>query len=487
MTSALLGLLLPAAAVWIALTALRLREPADSRALTAAVAFGGGIGLSSLSTFWLMAHWGLTGTLFVAADACLWTALGAAGWWHMRHTRAERPSRSDTEPTANPPAALTTADWLARVAFGLVAAVAVATIVTEYMASPHGQWDAWAIWNQKARFLFRGGDQWTASLAIAWSIPSHPMLVATSVARLWSYAGAELTGVPAMLGFTFGVAIVAAVVGALAPSRTRAWIAGTVLVAPGIFAQQVAAQTADLPTAFFVVAALIMLRPERRAPELEAGDAHATLLLGGMLAGFAAWTKNEGLVLVGITTLVVAWRSARHGPIRPLMWWAAGAAPALVAIAWLKLAVAPDPPGYFSEADTVATMALRMFSAERHAVVASLAAQHWIHWGGPRAMGALPLMMAAAAITAFTRSGLAARCATAAIGTMLAGYYATWVLSPIDSVWLIGTSFDRVLIQLWPSMVLVVSRPAAGTPDRAERDRRHVALPRGRKDNSYTR
>ena len=456
MTGALLGLLLPVAVVWIALTALRLRVPADSRALTAAVALGGGIGLSSLSTVWLMAHWGITGIRFVAADACLWTALGAAAWWHMRRTSAERQARSDAAAAANPPAALTAADWLARATFGAVAAVAVATIVTEYVASPHGQWDAWAIWNQKARFLVRAGDQWTASLAIGWSQPSHPLLVPASVARMWSYGGAELTGVPAMLGFAFGIAIVAAVVGALAPSRTRAWIAGAVLVAPGIFAQQVAAQTADLPIAFFVVAALILLRPERRARGLDAEAAHATLLLGGMLAGFAAWTKNEGLVLVAIATLVVAWRAARHGPMRQLTWWAAGAAPALVAIAWLKLDVAPVPAGYFSEADTVTTMAARMFSAERHAVVASLAAQHWTHWGGPRAMGALPLMMAAAAVMAFMRSGRAARSAAATVGIMFAGYYATWVLSPLDIVWLIGTSFDRLLIQLWPSMVLVV-------------------------------
>ena len=90
----------------------------------------------------------------------------------------------------------TTADWLARAACVVLLLVSFAVPVIEYLRSPHGQWDAWAIWNQKARFLFRAGEGWTASLAIPWSAPGHPLLVSLSVARLWAYAGAERTAAP---------------------------------------------------------------------------------------------------------------------------------------------------------------------------------------------------------------------------------------------------------------------------------------------------
>src|SRR5205085_6583143 len=120
---------------------------------------------------------------------------------------------------------LTRADILVRIAFVLVALTAAATLAVEYVRSPHGQWDAWAIWNQKARFLVRGGANWEDMMGVSWSNPGHPMLVSTSVARLWAYAGREATLIPAVLAMLFGAAIVAAVIAALDSRRQRAWIA----------------------------------------------------------------------------------------------------------------------------------------------------------------------------------------------------------------------------------------------------------------------
>lgn len=31
------------------------------------------------------------------------------------------------------------------------------TVLIRYLNNPHGEWDAWAIWNMRARFVFRGG------------------------------------------------------------------------------------------------------------------------------------------------------------------------------------------------------------------------------------------------------------------------------------------------------------------------------------------
>lgn len=450
MIAAVIGLLLPVAASWLSLLALYLRRPGDSRTLTAAVAFGGGIGLSSLSTFWLMAHWSLTGAWFVATDACLWTAVGAAAWWRLRRTEPSSPRLSDAHPSPAP-SYLMTANRLVRLAFWVVAAVALATTATEYIASPHGQWDAWAIWNQKARFLFRAGDQWTASLAVSWSNPSHPLQVSASVARLWSYAGAELTALPAMLSVSFGAATTAAVMAALDLRRARAWIAGAVLLAPGTLVQQAAAQTSDLPTGFFVVLTFILLRKGRWGA---AADARGALFLAGVAGGLAAWTKNEGLLFFCAATLFVACVALRRVRIQPVAWWAAGAVPALVTIAWIKLAIAQVPAPYFSEDQTFAALVERFLSPERHAIVGGIVWQHWIRWGGPRAAGVLPLAMAAATVAACTRGEWPVRGEVAIVALMVLGYYAVWVLSPIDTAWLVSTSFDRLLVQLWPSIVL---------------------------------
>jgi hypothetical protein len=37
---------------------------------------------------------------------------------------------------------------------------------------------------------------------------------------------------------------------------------------------------------------------------------------------------------------------------------------------------------------------------------------------------------------------------------MFAAYYVSWVLSPLDTQWLVTTSADRLIAQLWPSLVI---------------------------------
>ena len=99
----------------------------------------------------------------------------------------------------------------------MTAIVALVSVIVSALASPHGDWDAWAIWNQHARFLFRGGgsDAWRAFLAINWSQPDYPLLLPASVARVWAYAGHESTLGPALIAIVFGIASVALVVTAL--------------------------------------------------------------------------------------------------------------------------------------------------------------------------------------------------------------------------------------------------------------------------------
>ena len=368
---AVVGLLLPAVAVWLWILALQLHRAIGSRTVSVAVAVCAGLGLSSVSTMWLVALGVVIGPRFVAADALLWTAIGAAAWWRLGRHGLAREWRAGVPALASP-RRLTPTDLLVRALFGVIAVVTAVTVVTEHIAAPHGQWDAWAIWNQKARFLFRGGDEWTAVLAIDWSNPSHPLLVSTAVARLWAYAGAELTIVPAMLGVVFGAAVVAVVMGAIDVRHPRAWIAGAVLLAPGTFVQQIVSQQADVPFALFMVSTLTMLRADRIASWLESRDGRGPLLLAGTLASMAAWTKNEGALLVVASALFVAWMAIRGGRPRRMAWWVVGAAPVLLTLVWFKLMVAPVPPPYLSEAQTFVTLAERLFGPERHAIVDAL-------------------------------------------------------------------------------------------------------------------
>jgi hypothetical protein len=465
------ALLLPAAAVWIWLDVLRGRAALGSRAVAAAVAFALGLGLSSISTTWLLIA-GVPGGLPLALiDGAIWLALGALGWWLRGagdwglETGGWGPIPDPQSPIPDPRSLI-----LARIGFAVVVALAVATAIGEYTGSPHGQWDAWVMWNQKARFITRGGTSWTDMLALPWAQPAHPLLVSASVARLWSYAGAELTAVPALIAFLMGASIVAGVIGALDPSRPLAWLAGAVLLAPATFIREVMSQQADVPIAMFMVLTAVVIKKDRPHEWRSGGWARASLLVAGTLAGLAAWTKNEGILFVAIATLLIAWVAVRHAGRRPVPWWFAGLAPGLLTVIGFKRLI-PSTPLYLSETATPAAMLQRATEIDVHALIARTIGARWHEWGGPLTDGALPLALGCGVVWALRPSGHSARAAAGAGILMLAAYYLVWVLSPLETVWLVDTTFDRLVAQLWPLFVLAAfswPHPAAHRATHAE-------------------
>ena len=191
---------------------------------------------------------------FVAGDALMWTIVGVVGWYFRRTGVLAAPTGVRT-PTASV-AARGPIDWIVRLAFGATTLLALAAVTAAYRASPHGEWDAWAIWNLHARFLFRGGDEWRTLFQIDWSQPAYPLLMPASVARVWAYAGHETTLGPALVALAFVIATVLLVMTALDLNRRRAWIAGSLLIGAGGFLAQVSSQCADVPLACFIVATL---------------------------------------------------------------------------------------------------------------------------------------------------------------------------------------------------------------------------------------
>jgi len=489
-----LAVLLPACAVAVFLLPDRLRWRSSLAA--AAIALGLGLGFSSLLSTALIAG-GIAATSigFVAIDAALWVSVAAVGWWlRLRKPVTTLPSlagaqaRGETSldlgdrvpvrqakagdlhrPSANDPRTDLT-DRLLRFAFGTAAIVAFISVMTSSAALPHGDWDAWAIWNQHARFLFRGGgsDEWRALFSIRWSQPDYPLLLPASVARVWAYAGHESTFGPAFIAMVFGMASVVLVVTTL---RGRvAWIAGTLILAASAFLTQVASQCADVPLAFFILAALAVA----------CGDGlhwqgHRTgALVAGALSGMAAWTKNEGLVfvlLMAIVAVAVTVRPSRPGHdsdtrvrLRPFApwrgraveqaWWGmVGALPVVIALAWFKLSLAPSSG--LVEGQSLSVIASRLLDPGRHAAVAVLMVQHAIRWSGPVAIAIFPLS-GLAAIGVAIRGGGVVRTMTIVLGMMLLSYYLVYVMSPFDVTWHVSTSVDRLLVHLWPSLVLIV-------------------------------
>ncbi|MCO5166403.1 MAG: hypothetical protein M9894_08565 [Planctomycetes bacterium] len=344
---------------------------------------------------------------------------------------------------------------------GLAAVVAAAALMAVVhlaaltAAAPHGNRDAWAVWNQRARALARSDGDW-ARVLVGPPRPDlhldYPLAVPGAVARVWWLTG-ESTLAPALLALQAALAGAAVVGLGLASARPRAvglLGAALVLSAP-LWAREAASQCADVPLAALLGATAALLVRVERAPR---PGAFAAL---GAAAGLAAWTKNEGLVALAGVVPAAALLAGAGGRARAAGLALLGAAPALLALG-LHKAVAPTNDLVGAQgADTPA----RLLDPGRWgAVVTGL--------GG----AALHLWPAAALVGWAALVGLrppprprAARALGALLVLQVAAYVLAYVTTPWDLAWHLQTSRARVLLHLWPAGVLLALL-AAGAAER---------------------
>jgi hypothetical protein len=466
-----IAVLIPACAIGVFLYP----RSADFRSIVSslALAFCLGIGFSSLVSLALIIG-GIapTSRAFVLIDVAIWIIVAVLGWRIRRVAQGREPRAQSPEPSQS------REPWLLPATFSVIAIVALASAVASSIAAPHGDWDAWAIWNQHARFLFRGGDgAWRDFFSIEWSQPDYPLLLPASVARVWAYAGHESTLGPILIAIGFGIACVTLVVTTL--DGQRGWIAGALLLGATTFLTQVPAQCADVPLACFIVATLAVTygdvfrtpnpesrapNPESRAPNPEpripnpvsrAPDPGSRIpaLVAGATSAMAAWTKNEGVVFVLLVFLVAVVVAVRRRDGRQLLWSIAGAAPILIAVVWFKLALAPSSG--LVEGQSLSIWFSRLMDIDRHVTVLGLMVPRAMRWSAPIAVAIFPIVSLIAAWMAI-RVGGAVRVMASVLGLMLASYYLVYVTTPFDITWHVSTSIDRLLVQLWPAFVLTM-------------------------------
>lgn len=326
------------------------------------------------------------------------------------------------------------------VTVGVLLVCALYRFVVGCWASPEGDWDAWAIWNLRARFLHRGGDAWaeTFSPLIPWSHPDYPLLVPLTVARGWSFAG-ETPLVPQCVGglFTFGTVALLVATLTLLRGATQGLLAGCVLLGTVGFIDLGHAQYADVPLGYYLLATASVLVLHDRHPS------RGLLVLAGFLAGCAAWTKNEGALFV-VAVVGVRLLSARRDVPALLL----GLLLPLALLAHFKLTLAP-PNDLVAEASRPALFA-RLSDLWRYLEIAGWFVQYLLLLGP----GAIVVLFAYGLLVGWRQDSSAVRVGLV-LAVMLAGYFVVYLNSPWESVAQhIATSLDRLLLQLLPMALL---------------------------------
>jgi hypothetical protein len=417
-----------------------------------------GAGLSSLIFF------AFRRPMFTVEFALL-ILLGVA--WYVRRPRSVSPGIGVIH---LPPASLLLAALVGFVTAGLL------FIVNQ---NPHGDWDAFAIWNSHARYLYRDGPAWKEHIQNTFH-PDYPLLVPALNARAWRYTGREIPETGGWLGSIFtlsGVAILLATLHELRNVRV-AMLMALVLLGTPFYLEYGAAQSADVPLSVFMVGTIALLCIySQRAP-----SERGLLVLAGFLAGCAGWTKNEGLLFLGAISIavgvpIVAVALGGAGLTR----WAqvqgrlsltgqrfaaffSGLLLPLAVIVFFKLTIAG--PSELTWNRHYPEVVEKIMSVERYgAILSSFGRTLWTfgEWAiNPVIPLALFLGFSAIDRGTLRNWGFATGAATLAI--VFAGYFATYLIAPYELHWILSGSNSRLFLHLWPSSLLLAGLLAVQYP-----------------------
>ena len=338
--------------------------------------------------------------------------------------------------------------WL-WISFAASCALATAAVVEHTLRFPDGGYDAWMIWNTRARFLVRAADFHTAfsPRLLFWLHQDYPWLVPGALAQVFLLGRSESLALPAALSWLFAALALAVLTLAVARLRGLYWglLAGLALATMPCFATFAANQQSDVPLSAFLVlcVALLSLAEEERRDDL--------LLLSGFAAGLGAWTKNEGLLYLGCAAVALLFRQRR---LRPVALFLLGAAPLLALLAGFKLGM--KPPNDFVTFSTPHALLERALTPARWAELALLTLRRIVYFQDFALWVIAELLLIVIVLRKLPGSA-----AGTALFLSCALYAPIYVLQPHPVEWIYRTSVDRIFIQLWPAAILATILPLA--------------------------
>lgn len=346
--------------------------------------------------------------------------------------------------------------WYLTALLVLAAALAVTMFLGAVGYNPHGEEGAWSIWNLRARFLFRAGAFWRDAFSsdLSWTHPDYPLLLPGLVALCWKLTGLESNDAPIAIAFLFALGTAGVLISTLGTLRgkTHAWLGGLLLLGTASFVALSAALYGDVPLSFYILATLALLCLQDRHPE----NLRFTVLAGWM-AGFAAWTRNEGIIFVVAVIIARAVSLARSGQraslVPQLVRLAAGLAAPLAIVISFKLRVGglgdyPSVPA--------STILKHLADPARWIVIIEGLVIILINFG----RFLIPIVLALALYWYLVRFRVDTRdrgaLATAIVAlTLTLALQLLMDLLYIDNLGVeIGGSFERILLQLWPAAIL---------------------------------
>ncbi|MGA2878568.1 MAG: hypothetical protein ABSG13_06425 [Bryobacteraceae bacterium] len=308
------------------------------------------------------------------------------------------------------------------------------------------------LWNLRAKFLADPSGAWRYALSplLNNSHPDYPLLLPAFVARAWKAGGSLDMIAPTVTALVFFAALIALLVSAVALLRGTASVllAGLVILSTTSLLVWAPSQYADIPLAFYYLGAIALIF---------LADSRA-LFWAGLCAGLAAWTKNEGIAFLVCILIVffgfTFWQRRGGTALVRGGWLLAGVAPGILLTLWLKFFLAPAvDPLVIQRASGFA----RLHDVSRYVEVAKGFLDNLLHLGSGVAHPLILLAILGILLRwqIEERYRPALRIATAALVLVFLSYCAVYLMTPYALAWQVQSSFDRLILQVWPSALLV--------------------------------
>ncbi len=414
--------------------------------------------------------------LALAAGA-VWLACNS---WRTRHP-VGAPVRPHFSPIPLSPLHAFAAQVLNFGFFALLG-ILLGLTIHESTRFPQGYYDAWHIWNFKARLIAEGGPHWRWYLQAQEGVMSHqeyPIGFPVFIARLIHVKGAY---VPIL---TQSIAIGCAALWPMliwsATLKAKGWFHagcfGLLALAFPFAMIQCAWQYADGPLAALLAAAIawhyLMCRPI--APPSPQGFSRPCgslsrllnltpgtplrLAVFGTLLGSLLWTKNEGLVMAGLLLALTTTHDLLRLGIRAaasrLVPTAAALAPFALLHIYLKLA-APESTDLIKD-HTIDKQIAALTDTTRFKIIWDYLVLMAIEY-----INLLALLIGVLAVPLLGVDHRASRAWLPALYTLAllgiaAAYTLTFVFTPYDLYWHLSTAMSRLMVQLWPAAILILA------------------------------
>ncbi len=331
--------------------------------------------------------------------------------------------------------------------FSFLAFVVSIFLVIFCLYHPHGEGDSITIWNLRARFLFLGGANWRNAFTdlLKYSHTNYPPFLPLAISRFWYITGND------SLFFPMGIALFSTIASPFVlffsldffSNKFKALTASLVLLGTSAFLTQGASQFADIPLSLILLLIFVLAK-------FYNFNNTRMIYIMGFLSALLAFTKNEGVLIFLIFSIVFLIKKTRKERIAYFF----GALPVLLALLYFKLFLAP-PDDIFAE-QTTSMLLQKLTNFQRHKIIILFFGKNIFFFGDWKINPFIILIpflflqfKKTVSLNSFRIRGFLI------LLLILVFEYLVYQISPYDILWHLKFSFNRLLLQLWPSFLFL--------------------------------